>query len=66
MLIRIAFTFISESMILNPFLTVSADAVPPTSKKYAGSPHDIFIMSIVAIAKHAPLTIHHTFPSSFM
>ena len=37
-LIKIALTFLSERMILNPFFTVSAEAAPPTSKKFAGSP----------------------------
>ena len=66
MLINIDFTFLSAKIIRNPFYTVSALAVPPTSKKFAGSPPAILIMSIVAIAKPAPFTIHPTFPSNFI
>src|SRR5881397_886264 len=38
MLMRIAFTFLSLRMIRNAFLTCSALAPPPTSRKFAGSP----------------------------
>ncbi|MNS95222.1 hypothetical protein D3C72_1294710 [compost metagenome] len=51
-------------MILKPAFTVSAFAVPPTSKKFAGSPPAILIISIVAIAKPAPFTIQPTLPSN--
>jgi hypothetical protein len=53
-------------MILKPFLTVSAFAVPPTSRKFAGSPPASLIISIVAIASPAPLTMQPTLPSSLM
>ena len=52
-------------MIWKAFSTRSAFAVPPTSKKFAGFPPDNLMISIVAIAKPAPLTIQPTFPSSF-
>ena len=65
MLIKIAFTFGSFMIILNPASTVCALAVPPTSKKLAGSPPLNLIISIVAIAKPAPFTIQPTLPSNF-
>ena len=63
-LINITLTFLSFKIILNPFFIVSAFAFPPTSRKFAGSPPDSFIISIVAIASPAPFTIHPTLPSS--
>ena len=46
--------------------TFSLDAPPPTSKKLAGSfPYNL-IISMVAIANPAPLTIQPILPSSFM
>ncbi|MNF09003.1 hypothetical protein D3C80_2095600 [compost metagenome] len=51
-------------MILKPAFTVSAFAVPPTSKKFAGSPPANLMISIVAIARPAPFTIQPTLPSS--
>ncbi|MNF11358.1 hypothetical protein D3C80_2125660 [compost metagenome] len=65
MLIKIALTFGSLRMMLKPALTVCAFAVPPTSRKLAGSPPAILMMSMVAIAKPAPLTIQPILPSSF-
>ncbi len=65
MLIRIAFTPGSFIMILKPASTVCALAVPPTSRKFAGSPPLSLIMSIVAIASPAPFTIQPTLPSNF-
>ena len=62
-LTRIAFTLGSLIMILKAVSTLSLSAVPPTSKKLAGSPPACLIKSMVAIAKPAPLTIHPTFPS---
>ena len=41
---------------LKAAFTVSALAVPPTSKKLAGSPPAIADVSIVAIARPAPFT----------
>ena len=66
MLINIAFTLGSERIILKPFETVSLFAPPPTSKKFAGSPPASLIISIVAIANPAPLTMQPTLPSSLM
>ena len=62
-LTKIAFTFGSLKINLNAVSTLLASAVPQTSKKFAGSPPDCLIKSIVAIAKPAPLTIQPTFPS---
>ena len=62
-LTKTAFTLGSCRINLKATSTLSASAVPPTSKKFAGSPPDCFIKSIVAIAKPAPLTIHPIFPS---
>ena len=46
--------------------TFSVVAPPPTSKKFAGSAPYSLMMSIVAIAKPAPLTMHPMFPSKLM
>ena len=46
---RIALTFLSFRIILNPASTVSALAVPPTSKKFAGSPPESFISASVSV-----------------
>ena len=64
-LMRMAFTLGSCMMILNPASTVCALAVPPTSRKLAGSPPLSLIMSMVAMAKPAPFTMQPTLPSSF-
>ncbi|MNI40515.1 hypothetical protein D3C73_947400 [compost metagenome] len=63
MLIRIALTLGSFKMMLKAALTVCAFAVPPTSRKLAGSPPANLMISMVAIAKPAPLTIQPTLPS---
>ena len=47
MLISTAFTLLSESRMRNAFLTCSADAPPPTSRKFAGLPPASLMMSIV-------------------
>ena len=60
---RIAFTLGSFNINLKAVSTRAASAVPPTSRKFAGSPPACLIKSIVAIARPAPLTIHPTFPS---
>ena len=65
-LIKIPFTFLSLSIILKAAATLSFDAPPPTSKKFAGLPPNNFIISIVAIASPAPFTIHPIFPSSLI
>ena len=61
---RMPFTLGSEVIILNAAVTFSAVAPPPTSKKFAGSAPFNFMISIVAIANPAPLTIHPISPSS--
>src|SRR6266481_1863273 len=62
MLTRIAFTFWSDSTRLNAAATRSGEAPPPTSRKLAGSPPACLIMSIVAIAKPAPLMMQPISP----
>ena len=63
MFIKTDFTFSSDRIILKASATLSLSTVPPTSKKLAGNPPKSFIMSIVAIARPAPFTIHPMFPS---
>ena len=46
--------------------TASALAPPPTSRKFAGDPPASLMMSIVAIASPAPLTMQPTSPVSLM
>lgn len=62
-LMRMVSTFGCEFNISNAVLTYSTLAPPPTSKKLAGSPPYNLIISIVAIAKPAPLTIQPILPS---
>ena len=57
MLMSTAFTLVSDIRIRNAFLICSALAPPPTSRKFAGSPPASLMMSIVAIASPAPLTM---------
>src|SRR5712692_3265937 len=66
MLMKTAFTFASLTRILNAFFTCSADAPPPTSRKFAGELPASLIMSIVAMARPAPFTMQPTLPSSLM
>ncbi len=66
MLTRIALTFGFFSMILKASVTFSAVAPPPTSRKLAGSPPNSLMVSIVAIARPAPLTRQPMLPSSWM
>src|SRR5579864_2189656 len=63
MLIKTAFTPWSERRILNAFLICSALAPPPTSRKFAGLPPAYLMMSMVAIARPAPLTMQAIVPS---
>lgn len=63
-LMRIVSTFGCEFKISKAVLTYSTLAPPPTSKKLAGSPPYNLMISIVAIAKPAPLTMHPMFPSN--
>ena len=66
MLTRIAFSPGLRSISLNASVTFSAVAPPPTSRKLAGSPPKSLIVSIVAIARPAPLTRQPMLPSSWM
>ena len=66
MLMRMPFTFLSAKINLKAAVTFSLVAPPPTSKKFAGSSPCNLIISIVAIAKPAPLTIHPIDPFSLM
>src|SRR5580658_3316932 len=66
MLMKIAFTFLSESRMPNAFSICSWFAPPPTSRKLAGEPPAYWMMSIVAIARPAPFTMHAMLPSSLM
>src|SRR5262249_17575206 len=63
-LTRIPLTLGSEVMILKAAATFSLVALPPTSRKLAGvSPYSL-MMSMVAIARPAPLTMQPIVPSS--
>src|SRR5262249_22164719 len=64
MLTRMPFTWGSEVMILNAAATLSLVALPPTSRKLAGDSPYSLIMSIVAMASPAPLTMQPMVPSS--
>src|ERR1700676_4228370 len=66
MLMSTAFTPWSERRMRKAFLICSALAPPPTSRKFAGLPPAYLIMSIVAIARPAPLTMQAMVPSSLM
>ncbi len=66
MLTRMPFTFGSAVMILNAAVTFSLVAPPPTSRKFAGSAPKSLMMSIVAMARPAPLTMQPILPSSAM
>ena len=66
MLTKMPFTFGSEVMILNAAVTFSAVALPPTSRKFAGWPPKCLMMSMVAMARPAPLTMQPMLPSSLM
>jgi hypothetical protein len=60
---RIAFTLRSDSTSRNAAATRSGLAPPPMSRKLAGSPPACWIMSIVAMARPAPLMMHPMSPS---
>ena len=66
MLTRMPFTLRLRSMILKASVTFSAVAPPPTSRKLAGSPPNSLMVSIVAIARPAPLTRQPMLPSRLM
>src|ERR1700676_3009728 len=65
-LMKTARTAGSLSRMRNAFFTCSAEAPPPTSRKFAGDPPAYLMMSMVAIARPAPLTMQATLPSSLM
>ena len=56
----------SWRMMRKAFLTASSLAPPPTSRKLAGSPPCSLMMSMVAMASPAPLTMQPMLPSSLM
>ena len=62
-LTRIALTFESDSTRLKAVCTRSGEAPPPTSRKFAGSPPAYLIMSMVAMARPAPLMMQPMSPS---
>jgi hypothetical protein len=66
MLTKMAVTLGSLVIRVNADLIASGVAPPPTSKKLAGEPPLILIMSMVAMARPAPLTRHPISPSSLM
>ena len=53
-------------MILNASVTFSGVAPPPTSRKPAGSPPYSLMVSMVAMARPAPLTRQPMLPSRLM
>ena len=61
-----AFTAGSLRMILNAAVTFSFEAPPPTSRKLAGNMPLSLMMSIVAMARPAPLTMQPMSPSSLI
>ena len=63
MFTRSALTFLSAVRILNASTTCCSDAFPPTSRKFAGDAPCREMMSMVAIARPAPFTMHPMFPS---
>jgi hypothetical protein len=66
MFTKIALTAGSDVIISNAALICSTLAPPPTSKKLAGDPPFREMISMVDIARPAPLTIQPIFPSSPM
>jgi hypothetical protein len=62
MFTRIASTFLSIITSLKALATRSGVAPPPMSRKLAGSPPASLIMSMVAMARPAPLTMHPILP----
>src|SRR3569623_1155513 len=66
MLTKIPFTDGSAVMLLNAAVTFSSVALPPTSRKLAGSPPKYLMVSMVAIARPAPFTMQPMLPSSLM
>ena len=65
MLIKIALTSGSRLMMRSASITRSTRLTVPMSRKLAGSPPASLIVSIVAIARPAPLTMQPMLPSNF-
>jgi hypothetical protein len=63
MLTRIASTRSSDSTRAKALATRSGVAPPPMSRKFAGSPPACLIMSMVAMARPAPLMMQPMLPS---
>src|ERR1700751_2519068 len=63
---KTAFTLGSLSRMRKAFFTCSSEAPPPTSRKFAGLPPLSLMMSMVAIARPAPLTMQPTGPLSLI
>ena len=66
MLTSTPLTFGSDRMMRNASIAPSAVTLPPTSRKLAGSPPCSLMMSIVAMARPAPLTRQPMLPSRAM
>mmetsp|Transcript_3298 Transcript_3298/g.7975 ORF Transcript_3298/g.7975 Transcript_3298/m.7975 type:complete len:350 (-) Transcript_3298:88-1137(-) len=66
MLTRMPSTLGSESRILKAATTAGVVTPPPRSRKLAGSPPLSLMMSMVAMARPAPLTRHAMLPSRLM
>ncbi len=66
MLTKMAVTFGSDVIRSKACLMASGVAPPPTSRKLAGWPPFSLMMSMVAIARPAPLTRQPMSPSSLM
>jgi len=66
MFTRTACTCGSASRILKAAVTFSSSAPPPTSRKFAGMPPAVLIMSMVAMARPAPFTMQPMLPSRAM
>ena len=63
MLMKMHLTLLSARRMENAPATFSAVALPPTSRKLAGLPPKDWMMSIVAMARPAPLTMQPISPS---
>ena len=66
MLMSTALTLASDIRMRKALRICSALAPPPTSRKFAGEPPASLMMSMVAIASPAPLTMQPIVPSSRM
>ena len=65
-LMNTALTLGSEDRIRKALSICSGEAPPPTSRKLAGAPPASLMISMVAMARPAPFTMHPTLPSSLM